>query len=356
MADQPVRIGFIGAGGIVRTRHAPGLRQVPGVEFKVVANRSAESSERAAQEFGVERTARDWREVIESNDVDAVWIGTHPYMHREITIAALEHGKHVFCQARMAMDYQDAKLMWEAAQKYPHLTTNICAPPHYMRGDRVIRRMLAEGYVGQPVNVVVQSFSDGYADPKAPRHWRQEGAVSGYNTLDVGMMIEVMNRWLGYAKRVTAMEKTVYPTRADPNGGGDVPVERPDTLTAVAELENGALATLLFSGVAKHTKDANRFEIYGSEGTIRYLQGSDTILAGKAEDAELKPVEVSASEAREWSVESDFIDAVRAGRKTTEPSFWDGLKYMEMTEAIFRSAKTGQAVDLPFDNLERDDR
>ena len=66
-----------------------------------------------------------------------------------------------------------------------------------MRGDRVIRRMLAEGYVGQPVNVVVQSFSDGYADPKAPRHWRQEGAVSGYNTLDVGMMIEVMHRWLG---------------------------------------------------------------------------------------------------------------------------------------------------------------
>jgi len=168
-------------------------------------------------------------------------------------------------------------------------------------------------------------------------------------------MIEVMHRWLGYAKRVTALEKTHFTMRPDPNGGADVPVERPDTLSVVAELENGALATMLFSGVARGAKDANRFEIYGTDGTIRYLQGSDTILAGKAGDAELKPVEVSPSEAREWSVEADFVNAVRAGKRAVEPSFWDGLKYMEMTEAIFRSAKTGQAVDLPFDQLERDD-
>ena len=356
MAGDTLRIGFVGAGAINRTRHVPGLKKIPGVEFEVVANRSQASSQAAADEYGIKRTAGNWMEVVEDQNVDVVWIGTHPSMHREITIAALEAGKHVFTQARMAMDYADAKLMWEAAKKYPHLTTNICAPPHYMRGDRVIRRMLAEGYVGQPLNVVVQSFSDSYADPKAPRHWRQEGAISGYNTLDVGMMIEVMQRWLGYATRVTALEKTVYPTRPAPDGSGDVPVERPDTLTAVAELENGALATLLFSGVAKHTTDANRFEIYGSGGTIRYLQGSDTILAGKAGDADLKPVEISAADAREWSVEADFVNAVRSGKKTTEPSFWDGLKYMEMTEAIFRSAKTGQAVGLPFDNLERDDR
>ena len=356
MAGDTLRIGFVGAGAINRTRHVPGLKKIPGVEFEVVANRSQGSSQAAADEYGIKRTAGNWMEVVEDPNVDVVWIGTHPYMHREITIAALEAGKHVFTQARMAMDYADAKLMWEAAKQYPHLTTNICAPPHYMRGDRVIRRMLAEGYVGQPLNVVVQSFSDGYADPKAPRHWRQEGAISGYNTLDVGMMIEVMQRWLGYAKRVTALEKTVYLTRPAPDGSGDAPVERPDTLTAVAELENGALATLLFSGVARHAKDANRFEIYGTEGTIRYLQGSDTMLAGKAGDADLKPVEVSAADAREWSVEADFVNAVRSGKRAVEPSFWDGLKYMEMTEAIFRSAKTGQAVDLPFDNLERDDR
>ena len=356
MADETLRIGFIGAGAINRTRHVPGLKKMPNVEFEVVANRSQASSQAAADEYGIKRTAGNWMEVVEDPNINVVWIGTHPSTHREITIAALEAGKHVFTQARMAMNYADAKAMWEAAQKYPHLTTNISAPPHYMRGDKVVRRMLKEGYVGQPLNVVVQSYSDSYADPKAPRHWRQEGETSGLNTLDVGMMIEVMHRWLGYAKRVTALEKTHFTMRPDPNGGADVPVERPDTLSVVAELENGALATMLFSGVARGAKDANRFEIYGTDGTIRYLQGSDTILAGKAGDAELKPVEVSPSEAREWSVEADFVNAVRAGKRAVEPSFWDGLKYMEMTEAIFRSAKTGQAVDLPFDQLERDDQ
>jgi predicted dehydrogenase len=152
------------------------------------------------------------------------------------------------------------------------------------------------------------------------------------------------------------MDKFTYQTRPSADGKDQVQVDRPDSVSAIAELENGALATLMLSGVARHARDANRFEIYGTDGTIRYFAGSDTILAGKAGDAELKEVTVSPDEARSWTVEADFIEAVRAGKRTVEPSFWDGLKYMEMTEAIFQSARTGQAVALPFDTLERDDR
>ena len=69
----------------------------------------------------------------------------------------------------------------------------------------------------------------------------------------------------------------------------------------------------------------------------------------------LKPVEVSPSEAREWTVEADFVNAIREGKRAVEPSFWDGLKYMEMTEAIFLSCAQNRTVDLPFDDLLRDD-
>ena len=348
-----VRVGFIGAGAIVRQRHAPGLRQVGGVEFVGVANRSRASSERAAAEFGIRRAYDDWRDLVRADDVDVVWIGTHPTTHREMTLAALDAGKHVFCQARMAPDYHDARAMWEAAQASDR-TTMLCPPPHYMRGDRVIRRLLREGLVGEVRNVVVQSYSANYADPRTPIHWRQQRAVSGYNTLDVGMMVEVMQRWLGYARRVTALEKTVFPSRPGPDGG-TAPVERPDTLSVIAELENGALATLLFSGVARHARDANRFEIYGSAGTIRYLYATDTILAGTAGEEDLRDVPIPPDEAREWTVEADFIAGVREAKRSVEPTFWDGLKYMEMTEAIFRSVETGGAVDLPFERLDRAD-
>ena len=351
MADGALRIGFVGAGGIVRQRHVPGLREVPDVEFVGVVNSTRESSERAAREFGIRRVYDSWRELVGSDEVDVVWIGTHPNLHREVTLAALEAGKHVFCQARMALDYRDARAMWEAAERSDR-TTMLCPPPHYMRGDRIVRRLLDEGFVGEPRNVVIQSYSTTYADPSTPLHWRQQGAISGFNTLDLGMMIEVLHRWLGFARQVVAIERTFAAERPGPDGR-PAAVERPDTVSATIELESGALVTLTVSGAAHHARDANRFEIYGSEGTIRYLAGADQILAGRDDDAELAEVPITPDEERRWTVEADFIEGVRSGRRSVEPSFWDGLKYMELTEAIFRSVETGRAVDLPFEDPAR---
>ncbi len=350
MPSDILRIGFVGAGGIVRERHVPGLRQAEGVEFHGVVNRSRESSTQAAEEFGIERTYDDWEQLVADPQIDIVWIGAHPYMHRIVTEAALAAGKHVFTQARMALNYADARAMYDAAARHPRQTTMISPPPHFMPGDRMVRRMIAEGYIGEPRNIVVQSYNGAYLDPQTPRHWRQEWAISGYNALDLGMMIEVTNRWLGPMKRVTALERTF--TKERPDGqGGTAPVERPDTLSVVAELENGALATITCSGVAGLADSANGFQLYGTGGTIRYLAegGYNTILAGQTGDKALKPVPIPADERREWTAEVDFIEAIRAGRRTVEPSFTDGLRYMETTEAIFRSIESGKTVELPLE-------
>lgn len=351
-----LRIGFIGAGGIVRQRHVPGLVQLKGVELKGVVNSTPESTARAAEEFGIEKEFTSPQELIDSKDIDVVWIGTQPYLHSKLTIAALEAGKHVFCQARMAMDFADAKRMYEAWKK-SGLTATICAPPHYMRGDRVVRRMIKEGFIGQPYNVNVRSYSESYHNPKAPVHWRQIGSISGVNTQDVGMMIEVVHRWLGYTKKVTAEALTLIPQRppAEVNqGAGHTTVDRPDTVTVAAEMENGALFTGMWSALARFGAEGNAIEIYGSDGTIRYQAGTDApgsgkLLAGKASDEKLQEVQIPEAEARTWTVEKDFIDAVREGKADPEPSFWDGLKYMEFTEAVFKSAKEGRSVTLPLE-------
>jgi len=103
-SPERIRVGIVGAGGIVGSRHIPGLRRMPGVEIVAVANRSLESSQRAAAEFGIPRAYSNWEELIDADGIDAVLIGTWPYMHRDITLAALDSGRHVLCQARMAMD------------------------------------------------------------------------------------------------------------------------------------------------------------------------------------------------------------------------------------------------------------
>lgn len=349
MPSDNLRIGFVGAGGIVRDRHVPGLREAEGVEFYGVVNRSRESSMRAAEEFGIERIYDDWQQLVADPQIDIVWIGAHPYMHRIVTEAALEAGKHVFTQARMALNYADARAMYDAAERHPNQTAMISPPPHFMPGDRLVRRMIAEGFIGEPRNIVVQSYNAAYLDPQAPLHWRQNWEISGYNALDLGMMIEVTNRWLGPMKRVTALERTFTTERPDGQGGMGK-VERPDTLSVVAELTNGALATITCSGVAGLADSANGFQIYGTGGTIRYLAegGYNTILAGKTGDKALQQIPIPAEERREWTAEVDFIEAIRAGRRTVEPTFSDGLQYMETTEAIFRSIEQGKTIELPL--------
>src|SRR5438132_12108332 len=108
MTDRPIRVGFVGAGKNTKLHHIPKLKAQPGVELVSVANRSKESGERVAGEFGIGRVEGDWRKVVEGKDIDAVCTGTWPYMHREITLAALEQGKHVLSEARVAITDEDA--------------------------------------------------------------------------------------------------------------------------------------------------------------------------------------------------------------------------------------------------------
>lgn len=84
-----IRIGVIGAGNNTRVRHIPGLRAIDGVEVVSVCNRSRESSQRVAEAMAIPQVYDDWRQLIAADDIDAIVIGTWPYMHREMTCAAL---------------------------------------------------------------------------------------------------------------------------------------------------------------------------------------------------------------------------------------------------------------------------
>src|SRR5262245_64385012 len=112
--NQTIRVGFVGAGANTRLHHIPKLRAQPGVELVAVANRSKESGERVAKEFGIARVQGDWREVVQAKDIDAICIGTWPYTHCEMTTAALAAGKHVLCEARMAMNAAEGRRILDA--------------------------------------------------------------------------------------------------------------------------------------------------------------------------------------------------------------------------------------------------
>ena len=122
MPEKTIRVGLIGAGGNTTKLHIPGLKKQAGVEIVAVANRTRGSGQRVASEFGIAQVQDDWQALLDDDGIDAVCIGTWPYMHSTLLIAALEAGKHVLCEARMAMDHDDARDMLDAARRHPALT------------------------------------------------------------------------------------------------------------------------------------------------------------------------------------------------------------------------------------------
>ena len=181
-----------------------------------VSNSTYESAEKFCQENAPQATPmQNWADLLALPDLDIVWIGTPPYMHSAITVSALEAGKHVFCQARMSMDLAEAEEMLAASKRYPELVTMLCPPPFGLRGDLLVKKLLAENYLGRPHHVRLQCFTGAYLNPETPAHWRQRIEISGLNVLALGIYVEVLQRWLGDITGVFARGKILH---ADPAG------------------------------------------------------------------------------------------------------------------------------------------
>jgi predicted dehydrogenase len=182
-ADR-IRVGIVGAGGIVGSRHIPGLRQMPGVEIVAVANRSLESSQRAAAEFGIPRAYASWEDLIAADGIDAVLIGTWPYMHKPITLAALESGRHVLCQARMAMNAAEAREMLAAAQRHTNLVSMLVPSSSGYSIDRAMLSLIGGELLGEILSVDVHRLQRGFADFDGELDWRHNPELSGVNVLN----------------------------------------------------------------------------------------------------------------------------------------------------------------------------
>lgn len=336
--SKRVRIGIVGAGGIVKSRHLPALKAMPEVEIVAVCNSSLESSQRFCAEFLPEAQPMEhWPQLVSRDDIDAVWIGTTPQLHSEITCYALRAGKHVFCQARMAMNLAESQLMWEASMSNPELVTMLCPPPYGMKGDLTVKRLLAEGAIGKPHQAVLHSLNGGWLDPEAPAHWRQRVEISGLQVLTFGIYVEVIQRWLGDIVAVQADGAVVFPDRQG------YEIEIPDYLNVLCTFRSGAKGNLTFSGVAAHAPQ-DGVEIYGTEGTLTYNFVTDEIRLGKRR-GEMQSVPIPANEAKEWTVERDFVEAVlNPSAPRPKPDFLEGIKYMRVVQAAAESMDGGDVV------------
>jgi predicted dehydrogenase len=344
-----LRIGVVGAGSNTRLHHIPKLKKIDGVEIVSVVNRSLASSQRVAQEFGIPRTHNHWQELVNDPGIDAVVIGTWPYLHCAITLAALAAGKHVLTEARIAMNAAEARQMLAASRARPDLVTQVVPGPTTFGADPMVMHLLATGYIGELQSLDLK-VSTGLMNHEAPFHWRMDRDFSGVNIMSMGIWYECLSRWVGPAKAVMARTRVATPYRMDKALGERRSIEVPDHVEVLADLANGAVARLHWSSVAGFMPGPEVW-LYGSEGTLRLEQrGRDNLALSGARrgDKELAPIAIPADKTYSWRVEEEFVGAIRGQEPIRRTSFVDAVNYMEFTEAVHISSREGRRVYLPL--------
>jgi predicted dehydrogenase len=334
MSESKIRVGIVGAGKNTTKMHIPGLQAIKAVEIVSVCNRSRQSSELIASQYKIPFIYTDWRDLVSATETDAIVIGTWPYMHCPVTLAALEAGKHVLCEARMAMNAEEATQMLAASKANPHLVTQVVPSPFTLHVDQTIKRLISKGYLGEILAIEIRANGNEFLDPESPLHWRADADYSGLNVMNLGIWYEALMRWVGEANQVMAMGKTCVKMRRDPEQRILKTISIPDHLNVIADMACGAQASFSISNIAGLSGKDSVY-LYGSEGTLRFAGGE--LSGGRKGDIELSEIIVPEEESGKWRVEEEFINAIRRIEKVTHTTFADGVKYMNFTEAVSQS-------------------
>jgi len=277
---KTIRIGLIGTGYMGKA-HAIALRSVPAVfplsakvECEMLAEVNESLAHEKAQELGFNRSTGDWRELVNDDNIDVVDICSPNFLHKEMALAAIAAGKHVYSEKPLALNAQDALEMTEAAEKAGVKTLvgfNYVKNP----ASQLAKEIIANGEIGEVVHFRGTHNEDYLADPLSPFSWRLKREFSGSGTLgDMGShIINMAQHLVGEISEVNGDLQTVITKRPLPDKPGEFgTVENEDQAHAMLRFSNGAIGTIESSRIACGRKMGLTYEITGTKGTILFDQ------------------------------------------------------------------------------------
>ena len=274
-----IGVGLIGT-GFMGKAHALAygavravMGDVPGVRRVALAETPAAKALEMAAQFGFDRATAEWRDLLADPAVQIVSITTPNGMHREMALAALAAGKHVWCEKPMALTLEDARQMALAAQSSglkTQLGYNYTSNPAYTHACRLV----AAGEIGRVVQVRGWVDEDYQADPALPWSWRATLRDAGLGALgDIGChLISLLTGLAGPLESVVGEIDTIHKTRPLANGSGEAVVENEDAASALLTFASGVKGVMTASRSAWGRKSRLGFEVHGAEGMVIFDQ------------------------------------------------------------------------------------
>ena len=356
--SERLRIGIVGCGGIANGKHLPSLKAINRADIVAFCDLIPERAEKACAEYGAEgaKTYTDYHRLLEDKSIDVVYVLTPNRMHAQVSIDALNAGKHVMCEKPMAKTAADARAMVEAAKKSGKKLT-IGYQHRHKPEARYLKSVIERGDLGDIY------YSHAYAiRRRGTPNWGvflNEYEQGGGPLIDIGthsldLTLYLMNNYRPRMVVGTTYKKVENPEMGNPWGGwpeGANTME--DAAFGFIVMENGATINL---------------EATWALNTIEPIPEGSTQLCGSKAGAQIKGgVSINKAEfGRLIEIRPDmsaggvaFYDGVKETPAITEQMRWlDAIEndtdpvvlpeqacvVSEILEAIYTSAKTGEPV------------
>ncbi len=347
MSDQ-LRVGIIGCGNICGIYFKNLCQDIPGVKVTAAADLILERAQEKADEYGIR--AMPVGELLASSDVDIVLNLTIPAAHFEVSMQAIEAGKHVYAEKPITQTRDEARRVLAAAEAKGLRVGN--APDTFMgAGIQTCRKLIQSGWVGEPIGGQAFMLCHGHESwHPSPEFYYQHG---GGPMFDMGpYYLTTLVHLLGPVCRVSGSTSISFPTRtitSQPKFGKVVDVEIPTHVIGMLEFANSAHVTITTSFDVWGSRSRN-LEIFGSEATLS-IPDPNTF-GGAVElktrhDSEWRQIPYAAGYA-ENSRGLGLIDMAKAIQEKREhlASGKLAVHVLDIMHAIHESADQGKRIEL----------
>lgn len=378
MPPAPLPLAMLGQAFMGRA-HSNAFRQVGpafaptrGLRMKTVAGRDAAALAGFAARHGWEAWTDDWRSVAADQEIELVDVATPNDLHREMSVAMLEAGKHVICEKPLAGTLEDARAMRDAAAR-AQAKTFVWFNYRRCPAIALARKLVHEDRLGA-IRHVRARYLQSWGGPDTPLLWRfdRERAGSGAHG-DLNAHLVDLARFLT-GEEVTrvhgAVAETFVKQRKDPATGelGNSTVD--DCVLFLATLEGGATASFEATRLATGHHNGNVIELNGERGSLRFELEDMNVLwyfdgADAARESGWRRVLATSPEHHpyidawwpdghiigyEHTFTNQMADVLRvlAGERPLQPlaDFADAFETQRVLEAALISAREGCAVNL----------
>jgi predicted dehydrogenase len=328
-----------------------------------VASGHVENAESTAREFGIEHFTDDWRAVVENQNVDLICITTPPNTHFEITLAAIEAGKHVLCEKPMAMSVAEALEMTGKA-KGKSLLALIDHELRFQHGRRRAFEMLRNGDVGKIRHAKASFRAPHRGDADSPWNWWSDKTAGGGALGAIGSHIIDSFNWFLETEisEVFCRLQTHIKRRRDSKTGAMRDVTADDEANLILRFADGDLTEDATGNVSismtEYPKYQNRMEFFGSKGAIR-VEARGEVFLGLAGESDWTEIEIDLGKNVEGVPDTGFargfmnfapaiVEAILSGKTEIEhaATFEDGVKVQKVLDAAHESNDKGCLVEI----------